>query len=218
MMERKVLMGFLGFVVMVGASLGVAYALTTEEKLNLLEEKFLKGEVSEKVYLELREKYRGGEKPAEVAPQKAKEAVNLVKNEGFEKVDPNNPAKPEDWTCQGSGVWEKGGSDGQYCALVKSSPWSFWTQRIEVKPNTTYRLSAWMKSNKAGASAQIVFNRMLPKGRGKSYFYFKLSTDWQMYSKVFTTSSDCPRQVNIRLLCEKRPDLYFDEISLVEMP
>jgi hypothetical protein len=43
----------------------VVYALTDEERLQKLEDKFLNGEISKKTYLELKEKYTGRVKTSE---------------------------------------------------------------------------------------------------------------------------------------------------------
>ena len=61
------------------------YALTNEEKLELLEEKYLKGEIPTNLYLELRDKYTGK------SPEAKKEAVSgdIAFKEDFETDIPN---------------------------------------------------------------------------------------------------------------------------------
>ena len=55
---------------------GMAIALTDEERVKMLDDKFIKGEISEKVYLELKTKY-GGEKSTEKVVAKEGESQYL---------------------------------------------------------------------------------------------------------------------------------------------
>lgn len=75
---------------MVGAGLKVSFALTDEEKLGLLEEKFLKGKVTEKTYLELRQKYMG-KKAVEAAGAPGEKIARFDFEEGM--FIPRGPAE-----------------------------------------------------------------------------------------------------------------------------
>ena len=91
----------IGRIVFSGLVLGVflvttsVMGLNSKEKLDLLEARFLKGEVSEKVYLELREKCHGGD-VATVAQLVKAEVRNLMQNSDFE-LDEDKNQIPDGW-------------------------------------------------------------------------------------------------------------------------
>jgi len=83
------IMGLITLVLVACSCISNAFALTNEEKLELLEEKYLKGEIPTELYLELREKYRGSPTTkmggGEVTGEKAwiwLESVNAKNNFG----------------------------------------------------------------------------------------------------------------------------------------
>jgi len=76
----------------------LVYGLTDAEMLRLLDERFANGEISEKVYLQLKAKYsKVGAKEAQPTPTPVKEVQgNLLKNAGFE-LDADDDGMPDNW-------------------------------------------------------------------------------------------------------------------------
>ena len=92
------------------------YALTDAEIVRHLDERFAKGEISEKVYLELKAKYSGGKtEQAGTKPVESTEiSGNLVKNGGFEEGPLDG--FPEGWkiSMMGDAKFSEGGPSARY--------------------------------------------------------------------------------------------------------
>lgn len=198
------------------------FALTNEEKLNLLEEKLLKGEVSEKTYLDLKKRYEG-EKP--VVEMKSGEQV--LKNPGFEKVVGNLPA---DWlTDNWAGVPMKFSVDsgiahtGKYSARLDADlpARGVFYQDVLVKSGEVYTLKLWVKSKnlapgKAFAAVACDFS---PVGAKPRYYQslskeFEGTRDWTEVIMPDILVPDGATKVSISLI-HSRGTIWFDDVSFV---
>ncbi len=81
--------------------------------------------------------------------------MNLVRNGDFESVEGNQPAAWHMKTWAGTGAFHHvdGGRKGKCVAIGSAGEGGdiSWVQVVAVKPNTTYRLSGWIKT--VGAAA-----------------------------------------------------------------
>jgi len=146
--------------------------------------------------------------------------TNLVKNPDLEVVNPLNSSSPQYWephysNCQ----WVKEGRENGYCLKIGPAKWSFWQQDISLRPDTTYKLSLWMKGDIPGVVARVAFYRSYSGGTYEKILIFpKLTTYWKEYCQTFTTPSDTPGAALIWLLsAQRKGNIYFDSICLVEV-
>jgi len=134
-------------------------SLANAERLQLLEDKYLKGEIPTDVYLELREKYRGKKAAPEVKSKSVKGVPgNLVKNFSFEEKEQDGI--PAGWirkekTFGGSSchmeisldpqIKHSGNQCLKYSAPVNSGGFPGLAQKIKVIPGKRYSLTLWLK-------------------------------------------------------------------------
>ena len=163
------------------------YALSNEEIIRSLDERFAKGEISEKVYLELKAQYgKVGEKEAKPTPTPVKEEPgNLLKNGSFE-LDADDDGMPDDW--------EKYQPQKAYFGLdtevFHSGKSSFSlscekiprvvgiTQTVDVTAGKKYEASCWVK----GEDLEVAFP-------GTEYVFFLFEYQW-LDSNSKTISSE----------------------------
>ena len=135
----------------------IALALTNEERLQLLQDRFLKGEISEKAYYEIKaqlEKKLGKtgveSKPSEVKPSQAVEG-NLIKNGNFEE-DKDGDGIPDNWEKWGSRVTylmddeekHSGNYSGKLTSVRKIANEGY-KQTVIVQPGQKYEFTVWAK-------------------------------------------------------------------------
>jgi len=143
---------------------------------------------------------------------------DVVKNGSFDTPDPADASKPQDWTLQGQGAYLDGGHAGK-CIMVKGS-WSLYKQMIPVKPNTTYKVTCWLKGSVPRDLGQIVFGAIHNADKGwKDWdIYVRVAGDWTKFEKVITTPANCPAETDVSLLSEGcKGEIYFDDIAIEEM-
>jgi len=141
----------------------LTFALTDEEILRKLDERFANGEISEKVYLKLQKKYGGGEGEVEQSTPKpeAKPAEgmsgNLAKNWSMEE-DSDEDMMPDNWKKFGYFGYKDSGlsiyldsevkhtGDKSVCFLFPSADHHGGIcQVIKVQPGKKYLFSFWIK-------------------------------------------------------------------------
>lgn len=217
-----------------------ASALTNEEIIRLIDERFAKGEISEDNYNRLRKKYGDTDtvstKPVEekkTVPAK-KAAGNLVKNASFEE-DANNDNTPDQWqifkwgsqtrrTVVDSSVAHSGQSSARVEAPAEFVPGAGFIQPIAVTPGKKYLLSGWCKSGNLkrknpageGGALSVEFNN----GGGHLFIDLKMlreNTDWVKVSKVITVPAVSDIGTVRALAFDFKGIIWFDDISLVEM-
>jgi len=177
----------------------VVYALTDAEIMRHLDERFAKGEISEKVYLELKAKYSGSKteqvegKPAELV----KVPGNLVKNGGFEAGPLDG--FPQEWKismvadCKFSEggpsaryakkcIWvvgDEGAHSGSHCLKIqnKDKPVTGGIkQYISVEAGKSYLFRMWLKCEEIKGTSDgeaiiywVGFRDLAGKGGGKAF-------------------------------------------------
>jgi len=144
-----------------------AFALTKEEKLNLLEERLLKEEISEKTYLELKKKYEEGK--TEVSVPASASGNNLLTNPGFEETT-KKPDLPDGWmkdpwnTAGGKPTWKLDTTvahSGKNSAYIKCPAKSVgtWEQEVKIDPSKSYVLRVWVKGRNMSPNCHVICDR-----------------------------------------------------------
>lgn len=197
-----------------------ALALTNQEKLQLLEEKFLKGEISEDIFRRLEKKYKGETTPSAAPVSSPKVVVskeNLVSNGNFETPDPSNPSRPQGWIPSNEHAkWVDEGHNGGKCVYLEKGSWLLaegrpgWHSYLTVKPNTMYKVVCWIKADKV---PQITF----PRSFGKDWdLYLPTSSQWKEYKKI-VNSRNTSGKIKVGFVCEGGGQLYYDDFSITEL-
>jgi len=162
-MQRKIIIG-IGIALIMAVSCWLipskVLALTDEEMVRQLDERFIKGEIPADLYRELKKKYEGGgSTPQAQTPATPVKEVkgNLLKNFSMEE-DNDGDMIPDNWLKWG--YWGPSGNDAvmELDSEVKHSGdksvrFKFLTnqndprltQLIEVKPGKSYLISIWLK-------------------------------------------------------------------------
>jgi len=169
----------------------LVYGLADEEMLRMLAERLAKGEISEKIYLELKAQYgKAGAKEAK--PVAVKEVPgNLLKNASFE-LDADDDGMPDDWE-----KYQPQNADfGLDTEVFHSGKTSFWlsceklprvvgiTQTIKIGAGKKYHGSCWAK----GEDLEVAFP-------GTEYMFFLFEYQWldsdsKVISEEFLAVSD----------------------------
>jgi len=217
-----------------------AFALTNEEKLNLLEEKFLKGEVSEKIYLELREKY-GGVTKAAPAVKEAKPVTevkgNLIKNFSFEKLASDGSA--EGWVMDYVEARKLGdmsvsasvahsGKNSMKIFSGHGSPTAYVIQEIPLRPGKSYRVFFWAKGENLlktpGASGVVNPCAVSIRYKGKDnknkniWIEPAVGNEWQKIAKIVNIPGNSLEGGAITLrIFNSTGTLWIDDVSVVPL-
>jgi len=215
-------------------------ALTNEEMIKKLDEKFIQGEISEENYNRLRAKYGDTSKgtastmtkPAAKIEAKPVQAVpgNLVKNGEFEQDEegdgiadnwkPNKKKQP--WV-----MLDEQQKHGGAKSLKIVPPYEYQIveglcQYVEIEPGKKYGLSFWAKSSnltiKDAGFNRISFHDATGKRLTHTYIYdFKKlrgSKDWTPISIVATAPAGAT-QAMIRLgTYENTGTIWYDTVVL----
>lgn len=202
-----------------------AFALTNQDKLNLLEEKFLKGDISEKTYLDLKKKYEGGKTEVVVPSSEG----NLVKNPGFEETT-MKPDIPDNWIID---PWNTGGGrplwkldttvthSGKNSAYIKCPAGSIgtWEQEIKLDPNKTYVLKVWVKAVNA-ARVDIVCDGATRDGKRPVIRAINVTLtdtfDWTQITLDRIKPNPGTQKVMATLVNRGPGEVWFDDVELVE--
>ncbi|MBL9117194.1 MAG: c-type cytochrome [Verrucomicrobiaceae bacterium] len=153
-----------------------------------------------------------------------KEGPNLLVNAGFEETKDGIPVgwKRRDY----NGPSKKQGNEGAQWAIVTSSTHSgkhalrcitrdeadtSFFQDVVLKPNTTYRLSGWVKTH--ALRGKVSYNDHL--GRAETNKITARDADWTEVEVVFK-NVDKPK-ASINVLHVAKGDGYFDDVKLCEV-
>lgn len=158
---------------------------------------------------------------------------NIVKNSSFEEYD-NNSMQPEYWKLQTWRVGASGMVEEQYIrsgdhallihmpAVTDKKTYARYMQQVQVKPDTEYICSGWMKN----------FDYVLTNGSAGCYISVQ-SRDgkeefvrmgqrvaqgvrWKKFSKTFRTGSDTKEIIVVCVVSGVSGDTFFDDISITE--
>ena len=213
----------------------IALGLTDEERLQLLQDRFLKGEISEKAYYEIKaqlEKKLGKTtteaKPSEVTPIQVV-ASNLLKNGSFEE-DKDGDGMPDGWEKWGGRVTylmddeeKHSGSYSGKLTSVRKIGNEGWKQTVTVQPGKKYEFTVWAKGGRdlqyfQGDSGPTV---MFSGGKGWNGIQkskaLKAAPTWLKLSKVVTGPAEGKMDISMYLyMCSGT--VWFDDavLKLVE--
>jgi putative membrane-bound dehydrogenase-like protein len=156
-----------------------------------------------------------------------KEGPNLLANGDLEKLGGNG--LPEGWTRRdynhtgmiegnkgaewkvvGGGGRAHGGANAVRCITRADGDTSLY-QDVALKPNTTYRLSGWVKTH--ALKGRVSFNDHL--GRAETNKITARESDWSEVEIVFT-NKDRPK-ASINILHVGKGDGLFDDVKLCEL-
>jgi putative membrane-bound dehydrogenase-like protein len=149
---------------------------------------------------------------------------NLLANASFEEMDGEFPARWRPRTYSGQaqhGVDEKVFRTGKRSIRISSedgSDTSMFTN-VEVKPGTTYRLAAWIKTEGVrGAMGALLNVHMLSQEQGTTS-RVRRDSDWEEVELIFNSGG--ARQLSINALFggwgRSRGTAWYDDLSLTEV-
>jgi len=195
--------------------------------------------MTERIYHLYCDRRGAGKKPPVYEPIPGADEVigeNLVPNGGFEQVGGNN--QPVGWAqisrtkkAVGSGgATQREAHSGKYSLHIskptlegKSYMYSFggWKSPIQIKPNTKYRLSAWIKAKGKGQQCvQLYFAANEWKRTKLSAYVMPCGIeahDWKRVAGVLASPADA-RYACIQIhLWQAQGDAYFDDIEVTEI-
>ncbi len=151
-----------------------------------------------------------------------KEGANVLANSGFEEADNGLPAgwKEENYgTAPGNpgSPWQVVG-DIKHAgerSLHLEGKGGFTEKamviRADLKPNTYYRLAAWIRTEDLHGRAFIV-----DRARGTEIAPVSGTTDWREVTLLFN-SGDIPRADLHLIYAAEKGKAWFDEVRLIEM-
>jgi len=236
-MAGVVALFFLGQIVSV-------YGLTDEERLQLLEDKFLKGEVSEDIYRKLLKKYeektgKGETKPQapkEAEPQVKKASKDLIINGGFEEEDEAGLGVAAGWKPRYMRKWivlddmvkhsgeksvkfgmPEGGSSGTV---------ECWRQKPKVQGGKPYRIKFWCKSENFQAKDCSFNNIVFLDGEGKNLkqhwigvHKMRGSQDWTKFElNAPAPAGAVEAQLSLGVyFYQASGTLWYDDVSIIPL-
>jgi mono/diheme cytochrome c family protein len=153
-----------------------------------------------------------------------KEGPNLLTNGGLEELDEKGippgwkrrdyAKKPGNATAEWKIVSGEGdahsGKNALRCITRDEADTSFF-QNVTIKPDTTYRLSGWVKSH--ALKGKVSFNDHL--GRAETGQLKARESDWVEVDAIFKNKDRTTASINI--LHVARGDGFFDDVKLCEL-
>jgi putative membrane-bound dehydrogenase-like protein len=132
--------------------------------------------------------------------------------EGWKRRDYNNtPATKEaEWKVVSGEGNVHGGSSAIRCISRNNADTSFF-QDVPLKPNTTYRLSGWVKSH--ALFGKVSFNDHI--GRAETDTLKTRDSNWVEVETIFNSKDRTRASINI--LHVAKGDGYFDDVNLCEL-
>lgn len=162
--------------------------------------------------------------PVAGVPAEPIDDVNLVANPGFEESEGDQPAGWETRTWSGEPRFSydaQGGRDGSAAVCIESesgadASWSF---RIRVRPETRYRITAWIRTENLGADglgALINLHELQFEGKTDAV---RGTQDWILVSSEFESGSHDSLLVNCLFGGWGRATgrAWFDDVEVVEL-
>ena len=220
---------------------GGAMALTDEERLQKLEDKFLNGEISEDIYRELREKYHKklGTKETTLSVSSETTEVqlspkNIVQNPSFEDANPNDQSEPFWW---GSSVWytkagqptfvwdDKVAHSGKKSVSIECKPGSsgVWIHHFHkskglenfFQADKFYQMSTWVKAENLAGGSGIILDGCEVMGE-RPWVRTSGTHDWKKLVIKGARLKQDSGTVSATLVC-RGGKVWFDDVELVEM-
>lgn len=115
------------------------------------------------------------------------------------------------WSTVGFNGWTHSGSKSVRCITDDNSDTSLYAE-VTLKPDTEYRLSAWIKTNnfRGKASLNDHSNRHETEKVGRN-------SDWVQVETTWNTGSRSQLRTTINLLHVAKGDSHFDDVKLCEL-
>ncbi|HOD52376.1 MAG TPA: DUF4091 domain-containing protein, partial [Candidatus Hydrogenedentes bacterium] len=178
-------------------------------------------------------RFAGQSQGVEASSSLSASGLNLVANGGMERGEGEIP---EAWEFSEEGLKDggrfrmrrvPGGVDGQWRLELRvpettgNPDWFGWRQRVNVKPNTQYLLSGFIKGEALDGSASIHVHKHRADGSLTESPFLSTgpaisgSGDWTQTRQVFTTPSDCAYIV-VHLTMNCHGTLWHDALTLME--
>jgi len=243
-MKKEITAG-LGAVLLIAVSCCLmplkALAITNEERIQKLDDKFIDGEISEETYKRLLQKYGGGaesSQPKAEAKSVQEVAGNLVKNFSFEKLAFDG--FPEGWTIperkpdnkfQRIEVSTSVAHSGKNSMNLSCTPMQYGTdkvaQELTLKPGKKYKVVFWAKGENvqrapANNGRACVANLDYKTKGGKFkpiYVESHSSNEWKVTTKIVEIPDDASEEGRICLrLFWASGTLWFDDVVVLELP
>jgi len=159
------------------------------------------------------------------APAPEPKRVNLLANPSFEEREGDRPVgwQPRSYSGPAEHRLGEGGRTGQSCLEIQSAAGSdtSWYAKVAVKPNTTYRLSAWIKTQDVkprGAQGALLNVHELQQPAPVRTQPVRGTSDWTPVSVRFNSGPH--RQVSINCLFggwgQATGTAWYDDVELVE--
>ena len=228
--------------VLLGIS-SLVYALTDQESLKLLQEKFLKGEISEATYLRLEKQFKSsiaGEAKTEPSTSPAMKGINILKNGSFEQ----GAELPEGWRKWSSTMIARVDStvakEGKQSLCLNARDNPGWGGGFSLRPtepldpyapkrSANYIFSGYMKLSARPKEGGEVFVHVyeynggnFPHGVEVYHHTFNWNESaiggWQKVSGAFTTTN---KMDTLIVACYNRKSgiiAWFDDFKLIAVP
>jgi putative membrane-bound dehydrogenase-like protein len=153
------------------------------------------------------------------------EPANLIQNPSMEDLDNNIPAHWRSSTFNGSAKFaldSKVAHSGSHSVTITSDAGADagWSQDVKLKPNTRYRLSAWVKTKglNPGDSKGALFNlhQLQQTGLPKP---IKGDTEWTQLSSEFASGGNTTLQLNLLFggWGRAKGQAWWDDVQLIEL-
>lgn len=135
--------------------------------------------------------------------------------EGWKRRDYGGPShlegnKGAEWKAVTGPGQSHGGKTAVRCITRADADTSLY-QEVPIKPNTTYRISGWIKTHALKGKAS--FNDHL--GRAETEKITAKDSEWSEVEVIFT-NKDKPK-ASINILHVAKGDAYFDDVKLCEL-
>ena len=213
-----------------------AFALSNEERIQKLDDKFINGEISEQTYKRLLKKYRGKtdeEKPAQEKIKPVEEvAENLVKNFSFENLASDSFA--EEWTLDEAKQGQVEMSTSEAHSGKNSMKFSSQNQygarkamqNLPLEPGKKYKVVFWAKGKSLqsapkadGMPCVVNLDYKTKDGKLKPlYIEPKIGNEWKMVVKVVKIPSDALEGGNVSLrLYMASGTLWIDDVVVAPL-
>ncbi len=151
---------------------------------------------------------------------------NLIANGDFAKGEGNKPENWEHRTWSGSPIFryvKDQGHNDKRCVQIKSTDGAdaSWSFKAQVRPNTKYRLSVWIKTedlntDTGGFGAQVNLHELQFEGKSEAV---KGTQDWKKITTEFNSGDRRELLVNLLFGGWGRSvgQAWFDDVELFEL-
>ena len=166
---------------------------------------------------------------SKIQEEESPAAKNLIENASFERVSEIEGfgTKPDDWetnTWSGDPIFEVEEAfahSGDRCVKIHSADGAdaSWSFRVQLKRNTDYQLSAWIKTEQVGAGgfgAMMNLHELQMEGKSEA---LQGTNDWKLVTTKFNSGNR--EQVLVNMLFggwgRATGTAWFDDVQLIKV-